>query len=520
MWSSASDGGRLRRRGVVATFVAVAVTAAASCSVAARAARGGPDRLPRQRRARRRAAGPRRPGRRRQGGPAGQAGSPAGPPGWAATWASPTASTPPCAAGWATPWSCGCAPTAPRTGSGRPSTPGTAPTGVRRRQAPSQRLQRGLALHPAPARRRTGGGTDDLQTFYVVQSSPNLVFHADSAARGVVPGPRPLRLARRLDRLPHRARARVPSTRCESVREHPIPRRNCATGGPGRRCRSRHRRGRERRSCPTPTRGPRRWPSPSPPARPRPTTRCRASSPGSGKHTRYSTDIPPLRARPGHRRRVPLREPHRVLRTDLDVAGGDAAVPRHPGPRGGRLRARALQPDHRPLRRPGQRRPRLGPGVVPAATDGRASIPPRWCRSPTSVPGRHPLLHDASGRCGGCRGCPSPSCVVGVGPGRRPGACAGGGPRTWAERAARNIEIAGRRAGRRRRPSETLAEYATALDDLAGDRSGTWRRWPRRGGERLRRPRAPPAAQRAMVAEAKRTRVRRRRQAAGVSSRI
>jgi hypothetical protein len=47
-------------------------------------------------------------------------------------------------------------------------------------------------------------------------------------------------------------------------------------------------------------------------------------------------------------------------------------------------------------------------------------------------------------------------------------------PRTWAERAARDIEIAGRHAGRRRRPEETLAEYATALDDLAGDRSGTW----------------------------------------------
>ena len=47
-------------------------------------------------------------------------------------------------------------------------------------------------------------------------------------------------------------------------------------------------------------------------------------------------------------------------------------------------------------------------------------------------------------------------------------------PRTWAERAARGIELAGRKAGRRRRVGETLTEYATAIDELAGDRSGTW----------------------------------------------
>jgi hypothetical protein len=48
-------------------------------------------------------------------------------------------------------------------------------------------------------------------------------------------------------------------------------------------------------------------------------------------------------------------------------------------------------------------------------------------------------------------------------------------PRTWADQVARRIEVAGRRAGRRRRPNETLAEYATALDARAGDASGTWR---------------------------------------------
>ncbi len=48
-------------------------------------------------------------------------------------------------------------------------------------------------------------------------------------------------------------------------------------------------------------------------------------------------------------------------------------------------------------------------------------------------------------------------------------------PRTWAEKAGRSIEAAGRRAGRRRLPNETLVEYAAAIDDLAADRSGTCR---------------------------------------------
>jgi transglutaminase-like putative cysteine protease len=48
-------------------------------------------------------------------------------------------------------------------------------------------------------------------------------------------------------------------------------------------------------------------------------------------------------------------------------------------------------------------------------------------------------------------------------------------PPTWAELAARHIERAGRRAGRPRRAGETLSSYACALDALAGDPSGSWR---------------------------------------------
>jgi len=81
-------------------------------------------------------------------------------------------------------------------------------------------------------------------------------------------------------------------------------------------------------------------------------------------------------------------------------------------------------------------------------------------------------------------------------------------PATWAARVARNVERAGRRAGRPRRPSETLAEYATSLDELPGSGSTTWGRLASSveasayGG---REP--PPEAQRAMEEEARRTRV-------------
>ncbi len=82
-------------------------------------------------------------------------------------------------------------------------------------------------------------------------------------------------------------------------------------------------------------------------------------------------------------------------------------------------------------------------------------------------------------------------------------------PATWAARVARDTERAGRRAGRPRRPAETLAEYATALDELS-EGGSPWGRLASSveasayGG---REP--PPDVQRAMVAEARDGRVRR-----------
>ncbi len=91
-------------------------------------------------------------------------------------------------------------------------------------------------------------------------------------------------------------------------------------------------------------------------------------------------------------------------------------------------------------------------------------------------------------------------------------------PATWAGRVARRAERAGRRAGRPRRPGETLVEYATDLDDLAGNGSTTWVRLASSVQASAYGGLDPdPAAQRSMVAEAGRTRVRRRR--AAVSSR-
>lgn len=48
-------------------------------------------------------------------------------------------------------------------------------------------------------------------------------------------------------------------------------------------------------------------------------------------------------------------------------------------------------------------------------------------------------------------------------------------PRTWTERIAMSAERAGRRAGHPRLPAQTLTEYATVLDDTRGNGSRAWR---------------------------------------------
>jgi len=82
-------------------------------------------------------------------------------------------------------------------------------------------------------------------------------------------------------------------------------------------------------------------------------------------------------------------------------------------------------------------------------------------------------------------------------------------PATWAERVARLTERAGRRAGRPRRASETLGEYAARLDDLAGSEAGIFRRLASSVEASAYGWHDPPlATQRALIAEARRVRVR------------
>ena len=119
--------------------------------------------------------------------------TPPAPPaasGSAASSGSPSPSTPASGPPWATRWSCGCGPPGPASGSARPTTPGTARAGCE--SAPTTGGQPGQAGHRVavrhPARPRTSSrpavaATTDVQTFYLAQSGPNLVFHADNAQR-------------------------------------------------------------------------------------------------------------------------------------------------------------------------------------------------------------------------------------------------------------------------------------------------------------------------------------------------
>ncbi|HSZ36779.1 MAG TPA: transglutaminase-like domain-containing protein, partial [Acidimicrobiales bacterium] len=84
-------------------------------------------------------------------------------------------------------------------------------------------------------------------------------------------------------------------------------------------------------------------------------------------------------------------------------------------------------------------------------------------------------------------------------------------PRGWDARVAHYVERAGRRGGRPRRASETLPEYAGSLDTLMGEETHTWAALAREveakvygGGE------PDAAAQRDMLSTARRTRLPRR----------
>ena len=93
----------------------------------------------------------------------------------------PTVWTPRSGENSTTPCSCWSAPSAPRTGWAKRSIPGTARVGHRRTTPPTRSVK---PHHSScrPPRGATPPHQSDLQTFYVVGSTANLVFHAEAAS--------------------------------------------------------------------------------------------------------------------------------------------------------------------------------------------------------------------------------------------------------------------------------------------------------------------------------------------------
>ena len=228
-----------------------------------------------------------------------------------------------------------------------------------------------------------------------------------------------------------------------------------------------------------------------------------------GAHTHYSENIPPLPAGRRHRRRVPLRQPGRLLRADLDLAGGDAALARHSRPRGGGVRAGGLRPDHRPVPGPRQRRPCLGPGVVPRLRlaglrpdGGRAAHRPS--------PGVDRAARRRLGSAAASLRCRSSLVAGGRRPGRRrralaPGPAgdvggAGGAPCRARRAPGRPAPPAGRDPGRVRRSGSTSSAgtgtptWSRLASSVEASAYGGARPAPRRAARHGRRPGGPGSA--------------------------
>ena len=261
MWSSASDGGRLQSRGVIATFVAVAVTGAGVLVVLPAPHVAGRIDFPTN-------AGPGTalpvPGGLAGDGKVAQLAKPGSPA---------DATRVGGYLGFATRLN-----TALRGGlsdavvmrvrADRPSywvgetfdTWDGANWGASAANRVPQRLNEDSPfILPGPA--PTATTQTDLQTFYVVQSSPDLVFHADTARQVWFPARDSLRGGKRLDRVPHRARPRC-DLHGAVLHQHPLPGRTTRRSGSG--CRSGLGPGAQHAASELAPlhAAPRRWPSP------------------------------------------------------------------------------------------------------------------------------------------------------------------------------------------------------------------------------------------------------------------
>jgi len=317
-------------------------------------------------------------------------------------------------------------------------------------------------------------GTPDLQTFYVVQSSPNLVFHADTAHQVWFP-------ARNLftsdgDTIvsPIGLGPGAVYT-VESYVDAPTPDQLRAVSGPGA--------GSSADGLtiylkqPSAYRGayaPVRALAESVTARaPNTYDKVQALMAWIGAHTRYSTSIPPLR--PGQDTVNEFLFGSRTgfceqISTSMNVMLRSLGIPTReavgfvPGPYNPITDLYDVQAKDAhawvQVWFPGYGWQSFDPtAVVPLANPSPGST---LLHEAAHAVGRLPWLLVAPVAGAGSLG----ALVVWIARRR---------PRSWADQAARRIEVAGRRAGRRRRPHETLVEYATTLDARAGDASGTWR---------------------------------------------
>ena len=228
-----------------------------------------------------------------------------------------------------------------------------------------------------------------------------------------------------------------------------------------------------------------------------------------GRHTRYSTDIPPLPAgadsvdeflfgnRVGFCEQISTSLAVMLRSLGIATARPWATCP------AATTRSRTSTRSTRTTRTPGSR-------SGSRATAGRTSTRRRRCRPPrrARAPRRCATSPAHYGRVPWV-----PVAVVALGFGaiaaavhlrrRRPPA--------WDARVTHYAERAGRRAGRPRRASETLPEYARALDAQTGTQAQTWARLARQveasayGGRVV-----TDAVQRDLLTTARRTRVRRR----------
>jgi transglutaminase-like putative cysteine protease len=128
-------------------------------------------------------------------------------------------------------------------------------------------------------------------------------------------------------------------------------------------------------------------------------------------------------------------------------------------------------------------------------------------------------VHDIAGALGRIPVWPTTAAIVLVGLGAALISWRRSRPATWAEQVARDVERAGRRAGRPRRPSETLVEYAAALDGLSGEGSLACQRLAAEVEASAYGGREPPAeARRRMMTSARRMRIHQRRALTGAAA--